>query len=228
MKAMPHLEDDPVSQTRLNMVEGQLKPGGVRDYELTKIIGTLSREVFVASDVRAVAYADRELPAQAGDSRRQLLSPLAFARLAELADLNADDVVLDIAGGTGYSAAVIAGLVNTVIALEDDEAFCEKAGSVWQEIGIDNAVAVQGPLAEGQSKQAPFNVIFINGCAAVVPHDLLGQLTDAGRLVCVQEVDGAQKAIIYTRIGDSFARRIAFDICAPELDSFKPAPKFEF
>ena len=228
MKAMPHLEDDPVSQTRLNMVEGQLKPGGVRNYALTKMIGTVSREAFVASDVRAVAYADRELPSQAGDARRVLLSPLAFARLAELAELRADDVVLDIAGGSGYSAAVIAGLVNTVIALEDDEAFCEKAGTIWQEIGVDNAVAVQGPLVEGQSKQAPFNVIFINGCVADVSRDLLGQLVDAGRLVCVQKVDGAQKAIIYTRIGDSFARRIAFDICAPKLESFEPAPKFEF
>ncbi len=228
MKAMPHLEDDLVSQTRLNMVEGQLKPGGVRDYALTKMIGTISREAFVGSDVRAVAYADRELPSQAGDARRVLLSPLAFARLAELAELRADDVVLDIAGGSGYSAAVIAGLVNTVIALEDDEAFCEKAGTIWQEIGVNNAVAVQGRLAEGQAKQAPFNVIFINGCVADVPRDLLGQLVDAGRLVCVQEVDGAQKAIIYTRIDDSFARRIAFDICAPELESFKPAPKFQF
>tara|TARA_B100000886_G_C20353228_1_gene461814 strand:- start:67 stop:753 length:687 start_codon:yes stop_codon:yes gene_type:complete len=228
MKAMPHLEDDPVSQTRLNMVEGQLKPGGVRDYALTKMIGTISREAFVGSDVRAVAYADRELPSQAGDARRVLLSPLAFARLAELAELRADDVVLDIAGGSGYSAAVIAGLVNTVIALEDDEAFCEKAGTIWQEIGVDNAVAVQGRLAEGQAKQAPFNVIFINGCVVDVPRDLLGQLVDAGRLVCVQEVDGAQKAIIYTRIDDSFARRIAFDVCAPELESFKPAPKFKF
>ena len=228
MKAMPHLEDDPVGQTRLNMVEGQLKPGGVRDYALTKMIGTVSREAFVGSDVRAVAYADRELPSQAGDARRVLLSPLAFARLAELAELRADDVVLDIAGGSGYSAAVIAGLVNTVIALEDDEAFCEKAGTIWQEIGVDNAVAVQGLLAEGQAKQAPFNVIFINGCVADVPRNLLGQLVNAGRLVCVQEVDGAPKAIIYTRIGNSFARRIAFDICAPELESFKPAPKFEF
>ena len=228
MKAMPHLEDDPVSQTRLNMVEGQLKPGGVRDYALTKMIGTISREAFVGSDVRAVAYADRELPSQAGDARRVLLSPLAFARLAELAELRADDVVLDIAGGSGYSAAVIAGLVNTVIALEDDEAFCEKAGTIWQEIGVDNAVAVQGRLAKGQAKQAPFNVIFINGCVVDVPRDLLGQLVDAGRLVCVQEVDGAQKAIIYTRIDDSFARRIAFDVCAPELESFKPAPKFKF
>ena len=112
--------------------------------------------------------------------------------------------------------------------MEDDEAFCEKAGAIWQEIGVDNAVAVQGPLVEGQGKQAPFNVIFINGCVAEVSRDLLGQLTDAGRLVCVQEIDGAQKAIIYTRIGDSFARRIAFDIGAPELESFKPAPKFEF
>ena len=228
MKAMPHLDDDPVSQTRHNMVEGQLKPGGVRDYALTKMIGTVSREAFVAADVRAVAYADRELPSQAGDARRQLLAPLTFARLAELASLGGDDVVLDIAGGTGYSAAVIAGLVNTVIALEDDEAFCEKAGAIWQDIGVDNAVAVHGPLAEGQKKQAPFNVIFINGCVAEVPQDLLAQLVDAGRLVCVQEVDGAQKATIYTRIGDSFARRVAFDIRAPELESFKPAPKFEF
>ena len=81
MKAMPHLEDDPVSQTRLNMVEGQLKPGGVRDYALTKMIGNVSREAFVASDVRAVAYADRELPAQVGDARRLLLSPLASSLL---------------------------------------------------------------------------------------------------------------------------------------------------
>ena len=228
MKAMPHLEDDPVSQMRLNMVEGQLKPGGVRDYALTKMIGTISREAFVASDVRAVAYADRELPSQAGDARRVLLSPLAFARLAELAELHADDVVLDIGGGSGYSAAVIAGLVNTVIGLEDDESFCEKAGSNWQEIGVNNAVAVQGPLAAGQAKQAPFDLIFINGCVADVSHELLGQLVDSGRLVCVEEVDGAQKAIIYTRIGDSFARRVAFDISAPELESFKPASKFEF
>ena len=83
-------------------------------------------------------------------------------------------------------------------------------------------------LAEGQGKQAPFNVIFINGCVAEVSRNLLGQLTEAGRLVCVQEIDGVQKAIIYTRIGDSFSRRIAFDISAPELESFKPAPKFEF
>ncbi len=112
--------------------------------------------------------------------------------------------------------------------MEDDEAFCEKAGSIWHEIGVDNAVAVQGTLAEGQGKQAPFSVIFINGCVAEVSRDLLGQLTDAGRLVCVQEIDGAQKAIIYTRIGDSFSRRVAFDINAPELESFKPAARFEF
>ena len=153
MKAMPHLDDDPVSQTRLNMVEGQLKPGGVRDYALTRMIGTISREAFVAADVRAVAYADRELPSQAGDARRQLLAPLTFARLAELASLGGDDVVLDIAGGTGYSAAVIAGLVNTVIALEDDEAFCEKAGAIWQDIGVDNAVAVQGHWPRGRKNR---------------------------------------------------------------------------
>ena len=83
-KAMPHLEDDPVRQTRLNMVEGQLKPGGVRDYALTKMIGTVSREAFVASDVRAAPMPTANCQRRSV-MRRQLLSPLAFARLAELA-----------------------------------------------------------------------------------------------------------------------------------------------
>ena len=51
-------------------------------------ISPLFFEAFVAADVRSVAYADRELPSQAGDARRQLLSPLTFARLAELADFH--------------------------------------------------------------------------------------------------------------------------------------------
>ena len=222
------LNDDIGAQARFNMVECQIKPGGVRDYRLTLHLARLPREVFVSSDVRDLAYADLEIECMAGEANRTLLTPTAFARLAELADVQADDVVLDIAGGTGYSAAVLAGLASTVILLEDDESLGEKASAIWQDLGIDNAVAVSGALPLGQAKQGPFDVILINGCIAELPEALLGQLTEGGRLVCVQWVDGVSKAHNYRRIGDSFAARAAFDLSAPRLTSFDPVPVFEF
>ena len=222
------LDDDIYAQARFNMVEGQIKPGGVRDYHITKLMSNLPREAFIGAASRDIAYADVELECSAGEGARKMLTPLAFARLAELATLSKNDVVLDIAGGTGYSAAVLAGLASTVIALEENEAFSEKASAVWQELAVDNAVAVTGGLKECQSKQGPFDVILINGCIAELPEALLGQLAEGGRLVCVQWLDGASKAHIYRRIGDSFAAQAAFDLSAPRLTSFDPEPVFEF
>jgi protein-L-isoaspartate(D-aspartate) O-methyltransferase len=222
------INDDVSAEARFNMVECQLKPGGIRDYRLTLQVGRVAREAFVGSGTRDLAYADLELTCNAGEASRMLPTPTAFALLAELADVQSEDVVLDIAGGSGYSAAVLSGLASTVIALEDDEAMVEKAGAIWQELDIDNAVAVCGPLTEGQAKQGPFNVILINGCVGELPQTLLDQLADGGRLVCVQLVDDTPKAHIYRRIGDSFSTKAAFDCAVPRISAFDPAPRFEF
>ena len=225
---MSLMDSEMSARARFNMVECQIKPGGVRDYRLTRQLLGVPREAFVGGQNREIAYADCSLDYARGDVSRTILAPLAFARLAELADIEPGDVILNIAGGSGYAAAVMAGLASTVISLEDDEAMSEKASDNWRKLEIDNAVAVTGPLPEGQPKQGPFNIIFINGCVAEIPEDLLAQLDDGGRLVCVQNVEGSQKAIIYRRIGDSFARLIAFDLTVPVLDAFDPVPVFEF
>jgi protein-L-isoaspartate(D-aspartate) O-methyltransferase len=222
------MNEDATAENRFNMVECQLKPSGIRDYRVTRQMSSVPREAFITGTSRDLAYADLQLQCSAADAERTMLTPTALALLIELADIQQDDVVLDIAGGTGYSAAVLAGLASTVIALEDDEAFNEKAGNIWQDLGVDNAVAVCGPLTQGQAKQGPFDVIFINGCLTTKPEALLGQLAENGRLVCVQKVDGTQKAHIYRRIGDRLSAHIAFDNAAPDLAVFDPVAAFEF
>ncbi len=77
------LDDDIYAQARFNMVECQIKPGGVRDYHITKLIGNLPREAFIGGAGRDIAYADVELECSAGDGVRKMLTPLAFARLAD-------------------------------------------------------------------------------------------------------------------------------------------------
>lgn len=220
--------DDPTTQARFNMVECQLKPGGVRDPQITARVAQIPRDAFVAETARDVAYADRVVMSTAGEASRPLLSPLSFGLLAELAAISDDDILLDIGGGTGYAAAVLAGLAGTVIGLEDDARFGEKASAIWRELGVDNAVAVTGALLEGQAKQAPFDVIFVNGEIADVPESLLAQLEDGGRLVCVQRVDGAPRGVVHRRIGADFVRRVGCDMSAPHLAAFDPPPTFEF
>lgn len=224
----PQMNEAATAEYRFNMVECQLKPGGIRDYRVTRQMGCIPREAFIGGTARDLAYADLELECNSGEAGRTMLTPTALARLIELAEVQAEDAVLDIAGGTGYAAAVLAGLASTVIALEDHEGFGEKAGAIWQQLGIDNAVAVCGPLTEGQAKQGPFDVIFINGCLASEPSALLAQLAEGGRLVCVRKVDGTEKAHIYRRIGDRLSTHIAFDNAAPDLVVFDPVPAFEF
>ena len=224
-------EQAAVSQACFNMVENQLKPGGVRDFRLTRVMKNIPRNEFIGATHRDLAFADCVVSCQAGDATRQILSPLAFARLAELAAVQGDDVVLDIGGGTGYAAAVLANLASTVIALEDNEKMSEKAGQIWQALGISNAVAVTGALPQGMPKQGPFNVIFINGAIAARPDTLLAQLDEGGRLVCVQPDEGVARAHIYRRLDDGFAKNIAFDMAVPKLAEFdilNPKTAFKF
>jgi len=225
---MSVMDSEMSARARFNMVECQIKPGGVRDYRLTRQLLDIPREAFVGGQNREIAYADCALDYSRGDVSRTILSPLAFSRLAELAAVEPGDVILNIAGGSGYSTAIMAGLASTVIALEDEAAMSEKADENLRKLEIDNAVAVTGALPEGQPKQGPFNIIFINGCVADIPQDLLAQLDDNGRLVCAQQVEGSQKAVIYRRLGDSFARRVAFDLTVPVLNAFDSVPVFEF
>ena len=207
------------------MVECQVLPGGVRDNKLCRVLKSIPREVYVPEKYKNLAYMDKNIPLTGG---REVLNPLVLSMLVELASIQPDDLVLDIGCGLGYSTAVLAALAGTVVALESDPAFVESANTVLQNQNIDNAVVVEGNHAEGQPKQGPFNVIFIGGMVDEVPHSLLEQLDENGRLVCVSIYDNASRGIIISRHGDSFSVNAALDVTAPKMLGFEKEEQFSF
>jgi protein-L-isoaspartate(D-aspartate) O-methyltransferase len=217
-----------MEQARYNMVECQLKPGGVRDERLCRAIMAVKREDFLAPELHDIAYADCPLVMQAGAASRDLLMPHSFALMAEAATIEKSDLVLDIGGGTGYSAAVLSRLAMTVIALEEDQAFADTGADILAAADIDNVATVSGALTEGQAKQGPFDVIFINGQIEAIPESLTGQLAEGGRLVCVAVSDGSPRLTVLTRRGDSLLRRTGAILAAPKLTAFNKVPEFEF
>ena len=172
-----------------------------------------------------LAYMDKNIPLI---GEREVLNPLVLSMLVELADIQPDDLVLDIGCGLGYSTAVLAALAGTVVALENNPVFVESANTVLQNQNIDNAVVVEGNHAVGQPKQGPFNVIFIGGLVDEVPHTLLDQLDENGRLVCVSTYENASRGVIISRHGDSFSINAALDVTAPKMLGFEKEEQFSF
>ena len=211
---------------RLNMVEGQIKPNRVYNRALIDAMLTVPRELFVPKALRGIAYVDEDIRIADG---RWLMEPMVLARLLEESQLRSTDVVLDVGCGSGYAAAVMARLVNTVVALESDSDLARQAGHMLTDLGVDNAVVMTGPLAEGHQAQAPYDCILIGGAVSDVPQALIDQLADGGRLVTVlSKGNTIGKASLLRRVGNSVSRQELFEAGTPVLPGFEAKPVFEF
>ena len=218
---------------RENMVESQLRPNRVTNPQLIQAMGSIPREKFVPSARSAVAYCDESIKLSGMNdetsSERHLMAPMTFGRLVQLAGITADDLVLDIGCGSGYSTAVLGMMAATVVALEESEEMAEDASTRLSEIGVDNAAVVSGPLAEGFSREGPYDAIMIQGAVEQVPEALLGQLKDGGRLVTIVSDGSIGRARLYRKSGESVSEWNDFDAAAEFIPGFeKPRGEFRF
>ncbi|WP_404403876.1 protein-L-isoaspartate O-methyltransferase [Pelagibacterium halotolerans] len=213
------------AHARRTMVDNQLRTSGITNWHILDVMNRVPRERFVSEARSALAYSDEEI---ALSETRTMPAPATFGKLVQLAEVGPDDVVLDIACGTGYSTAVLAGLANAVVALDDEEALVVQANDILADLDIGNAAAVCGPLEAGVAKEAPFDVILIEGAVDEVPETLFSQLRDGGRLVAVIGSGNAAVTHLYVKSGKSVVSRAAFNASLPVLAAFKRAPSFAF
>jgi protein-L-isoaspartate(D-aspartate) O-methyltransferase len=216
---------------RENMIESQVRPNGITDRRLIEAMSQVPREQFVPDHLKPIAYMDEDiaLPVGEGGSRRYLLEPMAYARLVQAARVQPGDIVLDVGGGTGYSAAVLSHLAQTVVAIESDAAMVQTANENMLRLEASNVAVVESGLKDGHAAEAPYDAIIINGRAAAIPDELLAQLADGGRLVAVVGTTDVAQARVYTRSGDQVADRHVFDASIPALAEFvAPPPGFQF
>jgi protein-L-isoaspartate(D-aspartate) O-methyltransferase len=213
------------TQARRMMVDGQVRPTDVTDRDLLAAMLELPRERFVPTELASVAYLDRDV---AVDPKRAMLKPMVPARMIQAAQVGRAERALDVAGGTGYSAAILARLAASVTALEDDAIRTGRCGDILKGLGLANVTAVTGSLDAGWPAAAPYDVILVNGAVEVEPHDLFAQLNEGGRLICIFGAGPDGKAMLYRKDRGEIGSRTLFDAAAPVLPSFTRAPAFTF
>lgn len=218
---------------RQTMVERQLRTFDVTDLPLLRRFLAVPREIFLPHDLAPLAYSDLALTLKDEHGRlaRALLPPLVLARLLQDAEIRETDRVLDIAGGTFYSSALLAPLAREIVALEDDARLAATARAYLQFVGVGNVRVETGPLAAGVPSAAPFDVILVQGAVEAGLERLFEQLAPEGRLLAIAkaEPDAGWAVTRYDRSGGAPAgARALFDASAPVLEGFEKAPGFVF
>lgn len=211
---------------RYMMIQHQIRTNRVTDPQVIAAMSELPRELFVPASARSFAYADEDIPLGAG---RYLIEPLTTASLLQTAEIHADDVVLDVGCGTGYTSAIAARMASAVVALESDPGLATRATATLSQLGLNTASVVVGPLREGWVEQAPYDVIVFSGAVAAVPVAICEQLGEGGRMVAVvAQEKGIGCGTLFLRRGGVVSRRPVFDAAIPLLPGFAPEPAFHF
>jgi protein-L-isoaspartate(D-aspartate) O-methyltransferase len=220
---------------RQNMIANQILPNKVVTPRLIQALYKVRREHFVPSFFKNRAYSECDIEIAPG---RYMLLPMVLSRLIEAAEIKPRDHVLIIGAGTGYGAALVSFLCETVIAIEQDADVCEQAQKNLATEGFSNITLhhllvpshTDVGMTAGWPDNAPYDVILIEGGGvAELSLALLPQLNSTnGRLVYMHAQKQGQpaQAMRITRQHDHFKSEPLFEAHAPRLAIVSSAPGY--
>jgi protein-L-isoaspartate(D-aspartate) O-methyltransferase len=213
---------------RRHMVDCQILPNKVTDQRIIDAMASLPREYFVPENRRGTSYVDEAV--SVGENR-YLMEPMVTARLLQHAEPHEDSLALIVGCATGYTAAVLAGMISTTVVVESNKAMAELASQTLSDLGIDNVAVMEGSLADGYPKQAPYDLIVFDGAVPEVPQTIIDQLAEGGRLVAI--VGGGDSrhlghVVVMTRFHGAVSSSEVFQAGTPMLPDFEQPAGFTF
>jgi protein-L-isoaspartate(D-aspartate) O-methyltransferase len=180
------------------MVARQLRRRGIRDERVLEAMATTPREEFVPGVPTSLAYDDRALPIDAGQTISQ---PYMVARMTELLRVEPGDRILEIGTGSGYQAAVLARLGAKVTTVERLPDLAEGARAKLRELGIEGVDVRLGDGSNGEPDGAPWDGIVVTAAAPSIPDPLREQLEIGARLVIPVGPRHQQDLVVVDRRG---------------------------
>lgn len=172
-------QNDYVMQ-REQMVKTQLQARGIKDPLTLYSMTNVPRHEFVPKNLVEHAYRDGALPI---GSDQTISQPYIVAFMTETLKLKSTDRVLEIGTGSGYQAAVLGKIVDSVYTIEIIKDLAMSAKSRLKNLGYDKVVVKWGDGYHGWPEKAPFDAIMVTAGAEAIPQPLLDQLKDGGHMV---------------------------------------------
>ncbi len=182
---------------RKTMVARQIAARGIRDSLVLKAMSEVPRHLFVPADVAGRAYEDYPLPIGEGQTISQ---PYIVALMTECLALKGSEKVLEVGTGSGYQAAVLGRIAQSVFSIEIHETLARQAAATLERLGFGNVHVRAGDGFFGWPEEAPFDGVIVTAAAPEIPPALFAQLAEGGRLVIpVGDVQTYQSLTVVTK-----------------------------
>ena len=181
---------------RINMVDNQIKSRGVSDQKVLNAMLKVERHKFVPPGMRLYAYNDHALSIGEGQTISQ---PYIVAIMTETLELDRTKKVLEIGTGSGYQAAILAEICDSVFTIEIIENLGKKAAKLLSSLNYDNIYTRIGDGYQGWKEHSPFDAIIVTCAPTHIPQPLKDQLAEGGKMIIPVGGSFAQELILLTK-----------------------------
>ncbi len=193
---MANAQDDyPTKRER--MVKSQLLARDISDSVTLNAMRQVERHEFVPESMKQYAYADGPLSI---GHKQTISQPYIVAYMTQELKLKPGHRVLEIGTGSGYQAAVLATIVDSVYTIEIVEPLGLLADKRLKRLGYKNIETKIGDGYHGWPDKAPFDAIIVTAAVKVIPPALIDQLAEGGRMIIpVGQTNYYRNLVLVTR-----------------------------
>ena len=172
--------EDMYEKMRFSMVKDQIENRGIKNENVLNALKKVPRHNFVPKHLRRYAYSDEPLPI---GEEQTISQPYIVAYMTEKLNLKSTDKVLEIGTGSGYQAAILAEIVDSVYTIEIVDVLARQAKETLTTLEYENVFVKSGDGYKGWPEYAPFNAIIITAAPTKIPQPLVDQLAIGGKLI---------------------------------------------
>jgi len=173
-------QEDKYTGTREKMVEDQVESRGISNQPTLDAMKKVPRHKFVPPNLLDRAYDDGPLPIGYGQTISQ---PYIVAYMTAVIDPKPGQKILEIGTGSGYQAAVLAEIIDSVFTIEIVTELYKSSEKRLKELGYKNVLCKNADDYYGWKKYAPFDAIIVTAAAEYIPPPLIEQLKDGGKMI---------------------------------------------
>ena len=174
-------EKEPYSEAREKMVQTQIESRGINHRPTLDAMRSVPRHLFVPANMQSNAYADSPLPIGHGQTISQ---PYIVAFMTQAIQPEREGFkVLEIGTGSGYQAAILSGIVDSVYTVEIVKPLYQQASKRLRELQYNNVLVKHADGYYGWEEKGPFDAIVVTAAAEFVPPPLLEQLKEGGLMI---------------------------------------------
>lgn len=165
---------------RERMVKYQIEDRDVKSKIVLDAMRAVPRHEFVPEKYRKEAYNDHPLPIGYGQTISQ---PYIVALMTELAEVTKGEKVLEIGTGSGYQAAVLAEITDSVYTIEIITELTNEVKHRFQRLGYKKITVKNADGYYGWKEFSPFDAIVVTAAAEHIPPPLIEQLKEGGKMI---------------------------------------------